>query len=585
MDMQICPHCHQQHRTSAKFCPATGKLIPVEQASSVTQEAPTSLTGKLPANAFLHGRYVILRKVGQGGMAAVYQVTDTWSPGQFWAIKEMSDAALSAADRGYAVSSFQQEANLLRALNHPNLPKVVDVFAEGGKHYLVMEFVPGRTLSDMLYERGHPFSEVEVLSWSIQLCEVLAYLHNQNPKIIFRDLKPGNIMITPAGQVKLIDFGIVRFFKPGQRADTLALGTPGYAAPEAAGGQTDERSDLYSLCMTLHNLLTLRDPAQSIFNPPPVRSVNPSVSLEFERILMRGLQNPRDLRWHDARELQTELMRLSTGPAYGHAIPLQGEMISPAGLAAAAYSGGPTAPAGAHAPVGWSPTGSGTMAAPAPHASAYPAAPGAYGPQGTIRSAPPPPTSRPTTRLLIAATHLSMKQAAGLGVGLLIAIVLATWLMAPILARLPVNWNYVPIIALFGALGYSAYPRRGVAFFSHAIMSTVMVITIWAQLGSQGYAWSWLFLAAVASGAVMEIWVSFLPRVKGDLGAQGWKRELAWISIMAAIGSSLFLWIVSQGIISIHIVRIVMGAVLGGIGWFVGDLIQQYLLYRRSGVV
>ncbi len=583
METQICPHCHQQHRSSAKFCPATGKLIQIERGNVGPQEA-AGLTGRLPANAFLNNRYVILRKVGQGGMAAVYQVSDTWNPGPTWAIKEMSDAALNAADRGYAVHCFEQEANLLRALNHPNLPKVTDVFTDGGKHYLVMEFVPGRTLSDMLHERGQPFSEMEILSWGSQLCEVLAYLHSQNPKIIFRDLKPGNIMVTPAGQVKLIDFGIVRFFKPGQRADTMALGTPGYASPEAAGGQTDERSDIYSLCMTLHNLLTLHDPAQSIFNPPPVRRLNPSVSVELEQILMRGLQNPRDQRWQSARQLQAELMRLSSGMSYARGAIAQVEFVGPAGAGAAAYSGGSTYPAGAGTPAGWSPTVSGTMATPPPPNS-YPVGPTGYGPQGTVRAAQPPPTSRPTTRLLMAATHLSYKQVAALGAGLLLGIVAATWLLAPLLDRLPFNWNYVPIVAVFGALGYAAYPRRGVAFLSHAVLSSVLVATVWAQLGAQGYGWTWLLFGALASGVFMEIWVAFLPRIKGNLGADGWKREVAWVSIMATVGASLFLWVVSRGIISIDIIRLLMGLALGCAGWFIGDLVQQFLLYRRSGAV
>jgi hypothetical protein len=182
----------------------------------------------------------------------------------------------------------------------------------------------------------------------------------------------------------------------------------------------------------------------------------------------------------------------------------------------------------------------------------------------------------------MAATHLSGKQVAGVGVGLLVAIVLASWFLAPLLDQLPINWNYVPIVALFGAFGYAAYPRRGVAFASHVVLSVVMVATVWAQLGAQGYAWPWLILGAVVSGLFIEIWVAFLPRIKGNLAAEGWKREALWLSIMAAVGSSLFLWVVSQGIISIDLIRLIVGAVLGGVGWFVGDLVQQSMLYRRS---
>jgi serine/threonine-protein kinase len=578
MEMQICPHCHQQHRGTAKFCPVTGKLIQTAREGPEVRPGLAGLTGRLPANALLCNRYLVLRKVGQGGMAAVYQAADTWNPGHTWAIKEMSDAALNPSDRGYAIQCFQREANLLRALNHPNLPKVSDAFADGGKHYLVMEFVPGKTLNEMLRERGSPFSEMEVLSWGGQLCEVLAYLHGQNPKIIFRDLKPGNIMLTPAGQVKLIDFGIVRFFKPGQRADTMALGTPGYAAPEAAGGQTDERSDLYSLCMTLHHLLSLHDPSYSIFNPPPLRSLNPAVSPDLERILARGLENDRNQRWQDARQLLVELLRLSTGAFSAGAAISQVEVVTPAGVGRAAYHGAPAAPVA----LTWSPADSHTVDRFSSPSGGYSPVANAYGPQGTLRAAAPPATSRPTTRLLMAATHLSGKQVAGVGVGLLVAIVLASWFLAPLLDQLPINWNYVPIVALFGAFGYAAYPRRGVAFASHVVLSVVMVATVWAQLGAQGYAWPWLILGAVVSGLFIEIWVAFLPRIKGNLAAEGWKREALWLSIMAAVGSSLFLWVVSQGIISIDLIRLIVGAVLGGVGWFVGDLVQQSMLYRRS---
>jgi serine/threonine-protein kinase len=350
MSTIICPHCGGSHRSSARFCPATGKPIQREVAPLDLQEETPGLTGRLPANSILNNRYLILRKVGHGGMAAVYQAADTRQPGTLWAIKEMSDAALSSVqERDYAMRAFQQEANLLRSLAHPNLPRVIDAFTEGGKHYLVMEFVSGESLQVMLEKRARPFSEAEVLPWALQLCDVLAYLHNQDPIIIFRDIKPSNIMLTPQGQIKLIDFGIARFFKPGKTKDTLALGTPGFAAPEAVTGQTDERSDIYSLCATLHNLLTGHDPVKTMFNIPPARQLNPAISVAMERILMRGLQNHRDLRWRSAADLRTECACLEGMAAASRERFSAQDMVAPAAKKVTVPSrGGAAAPTVAH---------------------------------------------------------------------------------------------------------------------------------------------------------------------------------------------------------------------------------------------
>ncbi|MBN1146995.1 MAG: serine/threonine protein kinase [Anaerolineales bacterium] len=585
MSEPVCPYCGRTHRQSARFCPVTGKLIqPAEQPpvtpapsqdASADQRDVAGLTGRLPANYTLNGHYLILRKIGQGGMAAVYQAVDARQLGALWAIKEMSDAALATPhERQYAIHAFQQEANLLRRLNHPNLPKVVDAFTEsfagGDKHYLVMEFVPGQTLQTTLENRPGPFSEAEVLSWAMQLCDVLAYLHGQTPKIIFRDIKPSNIMLTPQGQIKLIDFGIARFFKPEKTKDTLALGTPGYAAPEAVSGQTDERSDVYSLCVTLHHLLTLHDPIRTMFCLPPPRQLNSLVSPEMESILMRGLQNSRGLRWASAYEMRAALSRLVRLP--------------PAGQATALGRGQPAAR---------------TIASQPPPMVVQPRrespAAGRFVDQPLSPS--PARSSRPTTRLIVAAAQLSGRQLAALTAGALVLIVMLVVLFAPLLDDLPFDFNQVPIIAIFGALGYSAYPRRGVAFASHALLSTVMVATIWLTLGwSQGYQWIDLLVAALLSGAFMELWVSLLPLVKGgarNRDATGrrekreddvWLREAGWMAVMAVFGTVLFFGLVTQWTTGFIPIQWFLSAVFGVLGWFLGDLIQQYLLYRRAGL-
>jgi hypothetical protein len=178
---------------------------------------------------------------------------------------------------------------------------------------------------------------------------------------------------------------------------------------------------------------------------------------------------------------------------------------------------------------------------------------------------------------------MSGKQMAGLAIGLVVGLILATYLLSPVLAKLPINWNTVPLMAIFGALGYSAYPKRGMAFASQAILSTVMVATIWLQLGSQGYQWGLLILGALVSGALMEGWVAFLPQIKKGAGDKAWLREAAWLAIMAMIGTATFFLIVTRGVTGLNIYQWIMSAVFGVVGWFIGDLDRQYMLHRQTG--
>jgi len=189
-------------------------------------------------------------------MAAVYQARDT-RRGTICAIKEMSLSTVPANEQSQAIQNFLAEARILSRLNHPNLPAFTDFFTEGARHFLVMEFIDGSTLEDLLERNNGPFTEPRVLGWARQLCDVLEYLHSQQPPVIFRDMKPGNVMLTRTGRIKLIDFGIARLFRHSGSQDTQLLGTPGFAPPEQYGSaQTDVRSDIYSLAMTLFHLLT-----------------------------------------------------------------------------------------------------------------------------------------------------------------------------------------------------------------------------------------------------------------------------------------------------------------------------------------
>ena len=234
-----------------------------------------------PVELLLHtlfrNRYFILSQVGAGGFGSVYKAMDTLSGDRLVAIKEVSLLGLHSQAIIEATTAFQREVSLLSQLDHTHLPHLYEYFQNPGHWYLVMDFIAGETLEE--YQNKAPRRSLllsEVLDIGIQLCIVLDYLHSQQPSIVFRDLKPANIMRTPTGQLYLIDFGIARYFKPGQAKDTVALGSLGYAAPEQYGkAQTTPRADIYSLGAVLHQLLTASDPSDTPFRFLPLRHKSP----------------------------------------------------------------------------------------------------------------------------------------------------------------------------------------------------------------------------------------------------------------------------------------------------------------------
>ncbi|MEN6389484.1 MAG: serine/threonine-protein kinase [Syntrophomonas sp.] len=273
--MARCDVCGNDIPDSSDFCLRCGANI-------------SGKTGKLDPDTVLEDRYVIVKTIGRGGMGAVYLAIDQRLNNIPTAIKEMSTNAVGGNLQA-AIAAFQKEASILIGLKHSALPTIRDFFSRGAdRWYLVMEYIKGVTLKEVVEKRG-PIPEDEVLDWARQLCEILIYLHSQNPPIIFRDLKPTNIMITPEGHIKLIDFGIARHFRQGNTADTTAYGSHGFAPPEQYGqNQTDERADIYALGATLHYLLTGIDPAGRPFNfEPPGRYVN--ISPAFENMIMKAL--------------------------------------------------------------------------------------------------------------------------------------------------------------------------------------------------------------------------------------------------------------------------------------------------------
>lgn len=233
----------------------------------------------LERRTLLHKRYLIQRLIGEGGMGAVYQAKDLKRQGAVCAIKEMSLSLVVPEEQAQAIQNFKTEAKILWGLTHPSLPSFTGFFLENQRYFLVMEFIDGFTLEHLLERNGAPLPEHRVLDWAGQLCDALEYLHNQHPPIIFRDMKPSNVMLMPNKHIKLIDFGIARFFRPmSSSRDTQILGTPGYAPPEQYGKvQTDERSDIYSLAITLFQLLT-DDLPETGFGLRGVHSLNPKIS-------------------------------------------------------------------------------------------------------------------------------------------------------------------------------------------------------------------------------------------------------------------------------------------------------------------
>lgn len=250
----------------------------------------------------IEGKYEVLKQIGKGGMSKVYLAMDK-NLNKQWAIKEIERKAYDK-NNAVVVASAMAEANMMKKLDYPSLPRIVDIIEKETVIYVVMDYIEGETLSSVLSREGAQPQEV-VIEWAKELCRVLDYLHTQNPPIIYRDMKPANIMLQPNGNIKLIDFGIAREYKEQNLADTVSLGTKGYAAPEQFGGkgQTDARTDVYCLGVTLYHLLTGQNPCEPPYEIYPIRYWNPQLSSGLEAIIQKCTQlNPED-RYQSCAEL------------------------------------------------------------------------------------------------------------------------------------------------------------------------------------------------------------------------------------------------------------------------------------------
>ncbi len=292
----------------------------------------------LPIGTILDGKFKIVQVLGEGGMGTVYKVEQLGTtPPYYYAVKELLISPnTSEEDRRAAIDRFNREIGLLRGLKHPRIAALMLPFQERGNSYFAMEFVPGRSLEKRLEDAKGPLPEQQVIKWMMQVCEALSYIHSRNPPIILRDLKPGNVMITPDDEVQLIDFGIARRFDPNKRTNTENLGTISYASPEHLGSitmpgqrrtaqnpgklvQTDARSDIYSLGATMYHLLTNYEP-DPIQTPTPgsVRAKNPrlrtiqvggKIVCPVEQVIIKAMQQDPAQRFQSAEAMRVALQQ------------------------------------------------------------------------------------------------------------------------------------------------------------------------------------------------------------------------------------------------------------------------------------
>lgn len=322
--MPFCPNCGSQTGVGDPYCGECGgrqEAVPLVSTPLVSSPKPTGVVHNAPMNfqlapgTILADRYQISQRVGGGGMGSVYKAADRNLAQRIVAVKEMIEMFADPTARAKAIEDFKRESELLARLEHPSIPTIYDYFFDltRGRYYLVMKFIDGGDLATYQRGAGGIIDEMTVTRWALQICDVLDYIHSQKPPLIYRDLKPANLMVDARTQrIMLVDFGIARFVAPTQKGVT-AVGTMGYAPPELFAGNVGPASDLYSLGATMFHLLTGKDPQDNpllIFdfskNPKP-RDLNPAISARMEQIICRAVEHEASRRFPSARAFRMEL--------------------------------------------------------------------------------------------------------------------------------------------------------------------------------------------------------------------------------------------------------------------------------------
>ena len=315
------PGAEEQESPASESVPANGGVEALQAVQSPPDRrvSPVSDSGErseefLSPGSMLEERYEILKFLSKGGMGAVYLARDMRFPSveKVVAVKEMISAIRDSVTSRISLETFEREANILAGLSHSAIPKVFDYFHHDHRVYLVIEYIEGTDLESLLDEIDYPLPQEKVIDWAIQACDVLSYLHSHKPSpIVFRDMKPSNIMLRQDGRVVLIDFGIAKVFQAGRRG--TMIGTEGYSPPEQYRGISEQRGDIYALGATLHHLLTRRDPRKEppfTFHDHRIGAFNPTVTPALEAIVSRALEYEIEDRYASADELQLDLLKL-----------------------------------------------------------------------------------------------------------------------------------------------------------------------------------------------------------------------------------------------------------------------------------
>src|SRR5581483_4674240 len=319
---RYCMQCGAACVSTEPVCGVCGASLKITLPLHAENENPfpqICLPEPLPADHLLANRYRIVRRVGGGGFGAVYKAQDT-REGRRVAIKEISLSGLTPQQMIEATGSFNREVELLSSLHHRGIPCLYEHLTDSEHWYLVMEFIAGETLEEHLARTTDGRLPLEqALQIGTQVCDVLEYLHSRQPSIIFRDLKPANLMVLPDQRVSIIDFGVARRYAPGKPKDTTAFGSPGYAAPEQYGrAQTTSQTDIYSLGALLHQVLSGQDPSLNPFRFPPLRIYDRALSVELERLIAQMLETDMERRPASAAEVRRRMQAITASRIVTH---------------------------------------------------------------------------------------------------------------------------------------------------------------------------------------------------------------------------------------------------------------------------